>query len=81
MSNIEINEKNDWFLIALLAAAAIWLVFGLSGCAPKLYQYKIEFKDGSVEYYELPYKMLKGATAIEYNGDVIIGVDSFELLK
>jgi hypothetical protein len=81
MSNIEINEKNDWFLIALLAAAAIWIVISLSGCAPKLYQYKILFDDGNYDYYDLTYKLKKGSRAIEYDGETIMGVKDFELIK
>lgn len=81
MSNIEINDKNDWILIVLLIAAAVWLAFGIYGCAPRLYQYKVTFDDGSVDYYELKYKVKNDSRVIEYNGETIFGVKEVELLK
>lgn len=82
MSNIEVDSKNDWILIALLAAAIVFICLGLEGCtATKHYSYKVTFNDGSVEYYELPYKVKKGSKAIEYDGETILGVKETELLK
>jgi hypothetical protein len=82
MSNIEVDSKNDWILIALLAAAIVFICIGLEGCTTtKYYPYKVTFNDGSVEYYELTYKVRKDSKAIEYNGETILGVDSVELIK
>ena len=64
--------------MGLIALVAMWF---LSGCAPRKYAYKVVFRDGSVEYYELDYKAKAGATAIEYEGHTIIGVEQIEKLK
>lgn len=82
MSNIEVSEKNDWILIALLVAAIVFICLGFEGCTTtKYYPYKVTFNDGSVEYYELPYKVKKDSKTIEYEGETILGVKETELLK
>jgi len=82
MSNIEVSKKNDWILIAMLVAAMIFVWASLEGCtATKHYSYKVTFNDGSVEYYELTYKVKKDSKVIEYDGETILGVDSVELIK
>lgn len=53
----------------------------LAACTPTKRAYKITFKSGAVEYYELDYKLKRGATSIEYNGETIIGVADFEEIK
>ena len=53
----------------------------LAACTPTKRAYKITFKSGAVEYYELNYKLKQGATSIEYNGETIIGVADFEEIK
>lgn len=53
----------------------------LAACTPTKRAYKVTFKNGAVEYYELDYKLKQGATSIEYNGETIIGVADFELIK
>ena len=50
-------------------------------CTPKRYVYKVTFKNGTYDYFDLNYKPKKGATSIEYNGETIIGVDSLEMIK
>ena len=50
----------------------------LSGCAPKIYPYKVTFVNGDVEYFELKYKPKPDCTFIEYEGDTIMGVKSVE---
>ena len=82
MSNIEVNEKNDWILIVILIFAFIFLAFGIDGCtANKLYSYKVVFENGNVEYYELTYKVKKDSKVIEYDGETIMGVKEVELIK
>ena len=82
MSKIEVNKKNDWILIAILIFAIVFLVFNLNSCtANKVYSYKVLFEDGSVDYYELTYKVKKNSKSIEYNGETIIGVKDVELVK
>lgn len=82
MSNIEVSEKNDWILIAMLVVAMVFIWVSLEGCtATKHYSYKVTFNDGSVEYYELPYKVRKDSKTIEYEGETILGVKETELLK
>ena len=81
MSNIEVSEKNDWVLILILVASIILLVFGIEGCTPKLYQYKVTFENGNYDYYELTYKLKNGSKVIEYDGETIMGVKDFELIK
>lgn len=48
------------------------------GCTPAKHVYKVTFNNGDVEYYELNYKPKKGATAIDYNGETILGVEAIE---
>lgn len=82
MSNIEVSEKNDWILIVLLIAAMVFIFIGLDGCTTaKVYPYKVTFADGTVEYFELPYKVKKDSKSIEYNGETILGVDTCEMIK
>lgn len=82
MSKIEVSEKNDWILIVLLVASIIFCFIGLEGCATtRIYPYKVTFADGTVEYFELPYKVKKDSKTIEYNGETILGVDSCEMIK
>lgn len=64
--------------MGLIALVAMWV---LSGCVPRKYAYKVIFRDGTVEYYELDYKPKSNAKAIEYEGHTIIGVEQIEKLK
>ena len=48
------------------------------GCAPTKRVYRVEFADGTFDYYELKYKPKDGATSIKYNGETIIGVTKIE---
>lgn len=61
--------------MGLIALVALWF---LSGCAPRKYFYKVTFNDGSVEYYELNYKVKPDAKAIEYDDETILGIDKIE---
>lgn len=61
--------------MVLIALVTMWL---LAGCAPRKYAYKVFFKDGSVEYYELNYKPKPDAKAIEYDDETILGIDKIE---
>ena len=82
MSNIEINDKNNWFFVVLLVAVILLAFIGIESCTTtKYYPYKITFTDGSVEYFELPYKVKKDSKSIEYKGETFFGVDSVELIK
>lgn len=64
--------------VMLIALVTIWVLFG---CAPRKYAYKVTFDDGSVEYYELTYKLKKGAKAIDFDDETICGVKEFEKVK
>ena len=46
-----------------------------------MYQYKVTFENGNYDYYELTYKLKNGSKVIEYDGETIIGVKDFELIK
>lgn len=59
----------------LIALVAMWI---LSGCMAQKHAYKVTFKDGTVEYYELNYKPKSDAKAIDYEGHTILGVDRIE---
>lgn len=50
----------------------------LAGCQSQKHVYRIIFKNGDVEYYELDYKPKAGATAIEYEDETILGVEKIE---
>lgn len=67
------------FMLAFLLIAGF--VIAAQGCAQKRYVYKVTFKNGTYDYFDLNYKPKKGATSIEYNGETIIGVDSLEMIK
>lgn len=82
MSNIQVSSKNDWFLILILVGAIIFLMIGIDGCTiNRRYIYKVTFENGKYDYYELTYKVKKGSKAIEYDGETIMGVKEFELVK
>lgn len=82
MSNIKVDSKNDWFLILILVGAIVFLMIGIDGCTiSRKYTYKITFENGNYDYYELTYKVKKGSKAIEYDGETIMGVKEFELVK
>lgn len=53
----------------------------LFSCTPSKRIYKIKFDDGTIEYYSLPYKIKEGSKYIEYRGETIFGVESFEEIK
>ena len=53
----------------------------LMGCAPHRYMYKVTFGDDTYEYFELNYKPQTDAKAIEYDGEVIMGVEKIERIK
>lgn len=57
------------------------LAFALVGCVPSKRVYRVEFKDGSYEYYELDYRPKDGAKSIEYDGQTILGVEKIEQYK
>lgn len=77
-----IRRDNEWIvLLVILLMAITLLVMGLQSCSPITQAYRIEFKNGNVEYYELDYKPKKNATSIEYKGDIIFGVQSIERIK
>ena len=58
--------------------ACLMLVGCLVGCVPAKHSYKITFEDGSVEYYELDYKPKENTKSIEYDNEVILGIDKVE---
>lgn len=64
--------------ILIIVLVTIWV---LVGCTAKNHIYKVTFEDGTYDYYELTYKLTKGATAIDYDGETIIGVKEFEEVK
>ena len=68
---------------AIVEVCLVALVIGwiLCGCAPRKYAYKVTFTDGTVEYYELNYKVKAGAKAIEYDDETILGIETIEKLK
>ena len=59
--------------LLLIIAAAL-----ASGCAPRKQVYKVTFRNGDVDYYELDYRPKRGDSSIRYNGDTIIGVENIE---
>lgn len=82
MSNIQVSSKNDWIFILILIGAIIFLMINIGGCAAnKTYIYKVTFENGNYDYYQLTYKIKKGSKAIEYDGETIIGVKEFEIVK
>ena len=50
----------------------------LVGCAQTAHTYKVTFTNGDVEYFELKYKPAPGATSIEYDDEVFMGVEKIE---
>lgn len=63
--------------IAIIGAVTILCV----ACTPHRYVYKVTFKNGTYDYYDLPHKVKKGATSFDYEGETIIGVKQMELVK
>ena len=64
--------------VMLIALVTMWVFFG---CAPRKYAYKVTFTDGTVEFYELNYKVKPGAKAIEYDDETILGIETIEKVK
>lgn len=60
----------------LILIAAICLA---PGCATTR-TYKITFKNGDVDYYNLDYKPKKDAKSIEYEGETILGIEKIEAI-
>lgn len=62
-------------LLIIAAGAAI------CGCVPQKRIYKVDFADGTYDYFELDYKPKDDATSIVYDGEVILGVERLERVK
>lgn len=58
----------------IIAAGCLLLV----ACHSQKYVYRITFKNGDVEYFELNYKPKAGDKTIDYNNETIIGVEKIE---
>lgn len=78
MQVIDNKKRFDGFVILAATLLIIALFVAAQGCAPKRYAYKVTFADGTTDYYELTYKPKQGATAIEYDGETILGVKQIE---
>ena len=57
------------------------LAFALVGCVPSKRVYRVEFGDGSYEYYELDYRPKTTDRSIQYEGQTILGVEKIEQYK
>ena len=77
---LEMKKDGCLQFIAAMLLIVGFMVAALC-CTPKRYVYKVTFKNGTYDYFDLNYKPKKGATSIEYNGETIIGVDSLEMIK
>lgn len=64
--------------VMLIVLVTMWVFFG---CAPRKYAYKVTFTDGTVEFYELNYRVKPGAKAIDFDDETICGVKEFEKVK
>lgn len=53
----------------------------LAGCVPAKRFYRVEFGDGTYDYYELNYRPKATDRAIEYDGETILGVEKIEQIK
>ena len=53
----------------------------LFSCTPTKRAYKVTFKNGTTEYYYLPYKVKEGSKSIEYEGETILGIEEIEEMK
>lgn len=53
----------------------------ICGCVPSKRVYRVEFADGSYDYFELNYKPKSGATSIDYEGRTFLGVTKIEQIK
>jgi len=73
-----IKDKYNWVILTLIAALIVLMCFFNVGCTPKKYIYRVEFTNGDVEYYELDHKLKVDSKAIEYDGEVIIGINKIE---
>lgn len=62
----------------IMVAVAVILV---AGCKPIERTYKVTYKDGNYEYYNLNYRPKSNAKSIEYEGQTILGVESIEYVK
>ena len=78
MQVIDNKKRLDGFVILAATLLIIALFVAAQGCATKRYAYKVTFADGTTDYYELNYKPKQGATAIEYDGETILGVKALE---
>ena len=76
-----INKRFDGYVLLATALLLVALLIAIAGCAPRKYTYKVYFKNGDYEYYELNYKPLRDCSAIEYDGETILGVERVERVK
>lgn len=53
----------------------------LSSCTPTKRVYRVEFGDGTYDYYELDYRPKQGDKHILYEGETILGVEKVEQIK
>jgi hypothetical protein len=76
-----IEPKHEWVVIIAIVVLAVALALSIESCAPQHYTYKVTFKNGDYEYYDLTYKPKKDAKAIEYDGETLLGIDKIERVK
>ena len=85
MEQCQIENERKWF-IGIVCFALIFFITVttgvLNGCSTsRTYTYKVIFKDGTSDYFELKYKPEPGCNSIEYEGETIIGVKGVERVK
>ena len=62
----------------LIIIVAVLLI---GGCVPSKRVYRVEFADGSYDYYELNYKPKTTDKSIQYEDETILGVSKIEQIK
>lgn len=73
-----IKDKYNWVAFVLIILAILLACSINISCTSHKYIYKIEFSNGDIEYFELNYKPKKDSKSIEYNGEIILGIDKIE---
>ena len=78
------NEKAAFIStmrICVILLAILFFFAFISGCTAKRCIVKVNFTNGTYDYYDLNYKPKKDAKSIEYDGQTIIGIESIEYVK
>lgn len=65
----------------VVRSAVVVLLAVLTACAPTKRVYRVEFADGTYDYYELDYRPKDSVKYILYEGETILGVKKVEQIK